>query len=100
MLEFTPAEQAIASVIKQLKAQAGSHAPSLSTIMERVPQLTIHVDACFLSNPYAADLFFQSVTQELIVTNKIQAVKSRMRGVGSRKSLHSGIWRRHDESEC
>ena len=74
MLEFTPAEQAIASVIKQLKAQAGSHAPSLSTIMERVPQLTVQVDACFLSNPYAADLFFQSVTQELIVTNKIRAV--------------------------
>jgi hypothetical protein len=67
MITFTGEEKNIAQKIKRLKNEAGSHSPSIYTIVERLPQLNITVDACFLSNPYATDLFHQYFTKELIV---------------------------------
>lgn len=55
--------------IKLLKQQAGSHSPSLFTIKEQLPQLKMHIDACFLSNPYATDLFLEYFKRELLGDN-------------------------------
>jgi histidinol-phosphate/aromatic aminotransferase/cobyric acid decarboxylase-like protein len=73
-ISFTNQEKDIAQKIKLLKEEAGSHSPSIYTIAEKLPQLNIIVDACFLSNPYATDLFFQSFTEELIDSGKIKEV--------------------------
>lgn len=40
-----------------LRRRTGSHAPGIREITARIPELQPRVDACFLSNPYAADLF-------------------------------------------
>ena len=45
--------------ILKLKANAGSHSPSISSIKKNIPELSIEIDACFLSNPYATDLFLK-----------------------------------------
>ena len=45
--------------LRLLKEEAGSHSPSIFTIKEAIPELKVKVDACFLSNPYATDLFLE-----------------------------------------
>ena len=74
MIKLTQKEQQIASKIRQLKDAAGSHSPSIFTIAEKLPELDIKVDACFLSNPYATDLFLEYLKKELINTNKLRDV--------------------------
>jgi len=59
-------------IIKRLKEEAGSHSPSLFTIKKAIPSLEINVDACFLSNPYATDLFLQYFKKQLIDTNELR----------------------------
>ncbi len=57
-----------------LKKESGTHSPSIATISEVIPNLQITVDACFLSNPYATDLFMKYFNQDLIQTNKLREV--------------------------
>ena len=40
-----------------IKEAAGSHSPSITTLLDQIPELKVDIDACFLSNPYATDLF-------------------------------------------
>ena len=47
--------------LKLLKNESGSHSPSIGTMLNEIPELQIKVDACFLSNPYATDLFMQKI---------------------------------------
>ena len=61
-------------ILKHLKELSGSHSPSIETIMENVPGLEIKVDACFLSNPYATDLFMKYLETDLINKNKLREV--------------------------
>jgi histidinol-phosphate/aromatic aminotransferase/cobyric acid decarboxylase-like protein len=58
--------------LQELKQQAGSHSPSLQTILNSIPDLKINVDACFLSNPYATNLFIEYFTAELLQTGLIR----------------------------
>lgn len=43
--------------VKALKTQSGSHSPSIDTLLDIMGKNSIKVDACFLSNPYATELF-------------------------------------------
>ncbi|PSN13010.1 aminotransferase [filamentous cyanobacterium CCT1] len=74
MLTLSPEEKSIAAAIKQLKDEAGSHSPSLSTLSSKLPDLNIKVDACFLSNPYATDLFLKYLENDLIKGNRLRNV--------------------------
>ena len=56
----------IVNKIKALKSESGTHSPSIDTILHECPELKIGVDACFLSNPYATDLFLDYFKRELI----------------------------------
>lgn len=60
--------------IRQLKNDSGSHSPSISTLLHEIPELDVAIDACFLSNPYATDLFMQYLNEDLIETNKLRDV--------------------------
>lgn len=57
-----------------LKNKAGSHSPSIALIRRLLPKLNINVDACFLSNPYATDLFYEYFQKDLIDSNKLRDV--------------------------
>jgi histidinol-phosphate/aromatic aminotransferase/cobyric acid decarboxylase-like protein len=63
---LTNEQIAMVQHIKLLKQQAGSHSPSLFTIKEQLPTLKMGIDACFLSNPYATDLFLDYFKKELL----------------------------------
>ncbi len=40
-----------------LKRRSGSHSPSIAEIEDAFPEIKIKIDACYLSNPYATELF-------------------------------------------
>jgi len=64
----------IAQKYRDLKKQSGSHSPSLSNIKEKIAEIKIKVDACFLSNPYATELFLEYFKKEMIDTGEINAL--------------------------
>ena len=74
MIQLNENERAIAAHLKQLKDQAGTHSPSIFTLAEKIPDLHIKIDACFLSNPYATDLFLDYLKRELIDTGKMRDI--------------------------
>ena len=69
---LSPRESALAERIKLLKREAGSHSPSAPTLTRLIPELRLRVDACFLSNPYATDLFLDYLHREVIRTGKLR----------------------------
>ena len=54
--------------IRYLKDNSGTHSPSISTILDVVGEDTISIDACFLSNPYATELFIKNLN--LLIQNE------------------------------
>jgi histidinol-phosphate/aromatic aminotransferase/cobyric acid decarboxylase-like protein len=69
---LSPRESALTERIKLLKREAGSHSPSAPTLAKMIPELRLRVDACFLSNPYATDLFLDYLHREVIRTGKLR----------------------------
>lgn len=65
-------ERALADRLMQLKREAGSHSPSAPTILKMIPELRMRVDACFLSNPYATELFLDHLYREVIRPGKLR----------------------------
>lgn len=68
------AEKNIADKFLELKRQAGSHSPSIFTFLQKLPEVKIEVDACFLSNPLATDLFLEYLNREIVATGKLRAL--------------------------
>ena len=58
----------------ELKNNSGSHSPSINTILKEIPEINMKVDACFLSNPYATQLFLNYFHNDLIKTGEIDRV--------------------------
>lgn len=66
MIELNSSDLSLAKALATLKDASGSHSPSIATLRETLPSLEIKIDACFLSNPYATDLFMQELESKLI----------------------------------
>lgn len=64
MITLKTKQRAVAKAIKKQKDNAGSHSPSIFTLVDQLPNVKIKVDACFLSNPYASKLFFDFLKQD------------------------------------
>jgi histidinol-phosphate/aromatic aminotransferase/cobyric acid decarboxylase-like protein len=73
-LNLSENERQLIGTLRAIKAESGSHSPSLYTLKDRIPGLAINVDACFLSNPYATDLFIERLTSDLIDTGELRKV--------------------------
>ncbi len=71
-LKFTPKEEEIRNKMITLKKEAGTHSPSIHTLTQLIPGLKIKVDACFLSNPYATELYMDYFKREIIDQNKLR----------------------------
>jgi histidinol-phosphate/aromatic aminotransferase/cobyric acid decarboxylase-like protein/phenylacetate-coenzyme A ligase PaaK-like adenylate-forming protein len=67
----TPTED-LYKKLYELKEQNGTHSPSINTIIEYIPEIQCNIDACFLSNPYATDLFLRKFNEDLISSNNIR----------------------------
>ena len=58
--------------LKDLKEQNGTHSLSINSIIELMPEIQCNIDACFLSNPYATDLFMSRMKEDLIVNGELK----------------------------
>jgi len=58
-------------ILAELKEASGSHSPSIETILEKT-KFKIDVDACFLSNPYATDLFMDYLEKDILKKDKLR----------------------------
>lgn len=58
LLRISPAEQRLMDKFEALSSASGSHSPSLVTMRQSLPEINVKVDACYLSNPLATDLFW------------------------------------------
>lgn len=63
MLILNDKEAAFYQRFLQLKSEAGNHSPSIYRLLEEFPEVSIKVDACFLCNPYAFDLFMEKLNE-------------------------------------
>lgn len=62
----------IKSILFELKKTSGTHSPSISTIQDNIKDFHVEIDGCFLSNPYATNLFMDNFNKDLIKTGKIR----------------------------
>jgi histidinol-phosphate/aromatic aminotransferase/cobyric acid decarboxylase-like protein len=75
MLKLNKSEQNFFNEFKVLKGKSGSHSPSILSLMNKIEGVKgIKVDACFLSNPYATELFIEFLENELVSTKKLHHV--------------------------
>lgn len=72
MIRFTKEELSIVKKLEILKNEAGSHSPSIITFKQKLPEIDIKVDACFLSNPYATELFIEYFNEEILSNGRIR----------------------------
>ena len=42
---------------QMIKQKCGSHSPGASIIEKEIPEINLNIDCCFLSNPYATEIF-------------------------------------------
>lgn len=73
-MQLTDREKSLFATLHEMKAESGSHSPNVYMLRDRIPDLEIKVDACFLSNPYATDLFIERLGSDLIDTGELRNV--------------------------
>jgi histidinol-phosphate/aromatic aminotransferase/cobyric acid decarboxylase-like protein len=75
MIELNKNEKVFFNEFRALKEKSGSHSPSILSLMDKISGgKGIEVDACFLSNPYATELFIEFFENELISTKKLHHI--------------------------
>jgi threonine-phosphate decarboxylase len=52
-------EEEFYQVFQQLKEESGNHSPSVFKLLKSFPEVSMKIDACFLCNPYAFNLFYE-----------------------------------------
>jgi histidinol-phosphate/aromatic aminotransferase/cobyric acid decarboxylase-like protein len=65
-INLSSKELELREAFKSLKDKSGTHSPSVYQIVEIFNRKNDFVDACFLSNPYATDLFFSQMKFDLL----------------------------------
>lgn len=79
---------------QSIKDGAGSHSPSVLTLKSLFPELDIKIDACFLSNPYATELFMKRFELDF---SEIATIRQRLEYYPSQNSfIAEGIAHRID----
>jgi len=60
---ITEKEKELFKIFKEIKRKSGTHSPSIVEIRDAIQGIDIKVDACYLSNPYATDLFLKYLSK-------------------------------------
>ena len=66
VLRTSPQERALMESLDRLSSSSGTHSPSLATMQQSLPEVHIDIDACFLSNPLATELFWSYFNREVV----------------------------------
>lgn len=70
-------ELAIRAAYARLKARAGTHSPSVLSLVNEIPGLRVAVDACFLSNPLATQLFLRLFEERVVAAGRLRDLVER-----------------------
>jgi histidinol-phosphate/aromatic aminotransferase/cobyric acid decarboxylase-like protein len=75
MIKLTSKESDFYKKFTRLKEKSGSHSPSIVSLMNNMSgEHGVKVDACFLSNPYATELFIEFFESELVNTKLLHKI--------------------------
>ena len=91
-LKISPKERALLRQLEELSARSGSHSPSLGTMQKAIPEIVIDIDACYLSNPLATDLFWSYFNADILADPQLfkrmlEAYPSQNRAIAERLSV-------------
>lgn len=95
-LRISPAERTLMNRLGQLSSGSGSHSPSLVTMQQALPEIKVDVDACFLSNPLATDLFWSYFNSDAqndprFITQMFEAYPSQNRAIAEGMASAIGV---------
>jgi len=63
-VNLSPQESEFYEKFLELKKQSGNHSPSIFKLLKCFSEVTIKVDACFLCNPYAFEIFYNELLKK------------------------------------
>lgn len=66
VLRISPQERDLMNRLERVSSSSGSHSPSLATMQQAFPEISVDIDACFLSNPLATDLFWTHFNSDVV----------------------------------
>ena len=100
LIRISPTEREILNKLEQLSAESGSHSPSLATMQQAIPEIKVDIDACYLSNPLATDLFWSHFNADVFADPQlfnriIEAYPSQNRAIAERLSPTIGVEAEH-----
>lgn len=90
-IKLSPKELEMLATLERLSAKSGSHSPSLATIQKAIPEIKVEIDACYLSNPLATDLFWSYFNSDVdsdpaLFRQMIEAYPSQNQAIAERLS--------------
>ena len=96
LIRISPEEQCLVNRLDLLNANSGSHSPSVATVQQAIPELNVNIDACFLSNPLATDLFWSYLRRDApqnsqLFKRMIEAYPSQNRIIAEKLSSTVGV---------
>ena len=94
-LKISAKERALLLQLEELSARSGSHSPSLGTMQKAIPEIVVDIDACYLSNPLATDLFWSYFNADVLADPQLfkrmlEAYPSQNRAIAERLSVSIG----------
>jgi histidinol-phosphate/aromatic aminotransferase/cobyric acid decarboxylase-like protein len=92
----SPRERDLVDELQLLGSTSGSHSPSLAKIRRALPEIRIDIDACFLSNPLATDLFWTHFHSDVLddpqlFKRMLEAYPSQNRAIAEHLSSTLGV---------
>ena len=95
-IQISPQEREILEQLQRLSAESGSHSPSLSTMQQAIPEINVDIDACYLSNPLATDLFWSRFNADALADPQLfkrmlEAYPSQNRAIAERLAPALGV---------
>lgn len=89
IVRISPEEQRLMDRFGELSSGSGSHSPSLVTMRQNLPEISVDIDACYLSNPLATDLFWShfnsdSLNDPQFITRMFEAYPSQNRDIAEK----------------
>jgi histidinol-phosphate/aromatic aminotransferase/cobyric acid decarboxylase-like protein len=96
ILQVSSAERDLMEKLRKLSSDSGSHSPSLATMQQELPELSVEIDACFLSNPLATELFWSYFNSDVLddrqfITQMLEAYPSQNRVVAEQIAPTIGV---------
>jgi histidinol-phosphate/aromatic aminotransferase/cobyric acid decarboxylase-like protein len=96
LIRISPSENELLNKLQQLSAKSGSHSPSLVTMQQAIPEIKIDIDACYLSNPLATDLFWTHFNADVLADPQLfkrmlEAYPSQNRAIAEQLSQAIGV---------